>query len=1042
MHGKSRGMRVLRRLCLVALLLPQAALADVLLDEDFEDGVADGWSRATTSSPFFPNSFSVVSPGLWSSSYKYEGGRASTTPNVMWDTGTLTFDCDMPLSADLYLNLAYQDGSNFVRITFLRGTQDWLGQIVVLQDGAAVAGDDDLHVIETGLAGELHVEVVKEASRITVFVNRAVFFEGQDLEVSSSEIPSGALPFHFYALHSASIDNVVLTDDSGPVGNPHLTVINNRRDVDASAGSTSFEIKNTGGGTLSYDTRYLTDHSWFDITGNATGQLAANQSASIQVAYDENTSTSARTGQIEVEDEDAENSPQTLYLVQKGVGVSASITVTSPNGGETWKAGEKKTITWSYTGDPGANVQITLWKGQVADVIQPTTSIGSGGSGSWNWDIPASQGSGSDYVMQVTSLTTSSINDNSDQPFTISGAQVNPTITVTAPKYGDVWHPGEKKSVAWTYTGNPGSYVKIELAQQGGGDWETLKSSTSIGTSGQGSWDWDIPSNQSTDVTYRIRVTSTSNSGYADTSEDFSIQEASGGDESRKVFAVVIGVQDTFLGMGLAGADSAEAIWDKLSALPDWDANHSELVAVNRDDLGTDDLKFRIRDAISRASSFARLRKSEGKANDLFILFYNGHTNYDCDTLSRERIHMYKGLANSAYLGLECESDEFWPGGLLNEVSDDYLSALFLEKGVDAPHNKENCAPEWTEVNKLFLLDTCYAYGWWGERDTDYDMDLQRLGARTAIVAACSETDVSFASHKIGKFWRGALSVVLEQALSKDEQGFLKADDNPRDGNLSFPELVSFVESPPHDLIPAAGETVFYLTKSGTEAAYDGVWGPQWAAGADFDMALGRESSGDEVGPMVDGLCSQPVKWQPTGVRENLPSALDVLTNKGLAHECLHYIYPEDNCRGMSATVAHPLSVPYRIGPWGMYEEPVCVQIPLPRSCRSDRIRIYYRSEGSPALGWYAAESVIGWLVPGSEMIVEEDGQVFCEFQVNHSGVVQLGQRLEVDLGGVGYLDIGVRGRLRDWASLGGVLLGLGLWLGRLGHSAKEKATR
>ena len=41
-----------------------------------------------------------------------------------------------------------------------------------------------------------------------------------------------------------------------------------------------------------------------------------------------------------------------------------TITVTSPNGGETWQRGTSHTVTWSYTGSPGSNVKITLLKGK------------------------------------------------------------------------------------------------------------------------------------------------------------------------------------------------------------------------------------------------------------------------------------------------------------------------------------------------------------------------------------------------------------------------------------------------------------------------------------------------------------------------------------------------------------------------------------------------------------------------------------------------------------------------------------------------------
>ena len=65
------------------------------------------------------------------------------------------------------------------------------------------------------------------------------------------------------------------------------------------------------------------------------------------------------------------------------------ITVTVPNGGNNWKLGSTQTIKWSYTGSPGSRVKIGLLKGTAVNrVINSSTSIGSGGSGSYSGRYP------------------------------------------------------------------------------------------------------------------------------------------------------------------------------------------------------------------------------------------------------------------------------------------------------------------------------------------------------------------------------------------------------------------------------------------------------------------------------------------------------------------------------------------------------------------------------------------------------------------------------------------------------------------------------
>ena len=285
-----------------------------------------------------------------------------------------------------------------------------------------------------------------------------------------------------------------------------------------------------------------------------------------------------------------------------------TITVTTPNGGENLKAGSAYQITWTFTGFPGAMVRIDLLlNGVLTRTITAGTSIGTGGSGSYNWTVPSGRGVtyGGGYQIKVTSTGNSAYTDMSNsafsitlaggtsctytltpdsanyttaggggsftvttqagcnwtattadawitvtppntgtgsgtvnytaggnsggdrtgtitvggQTFTITQQGIAPTITVTAPNGGENLKAGSMYLITWTYTGNPGTTVRIELLRNGLLN-STITYGASAGAGGNGSYSWTVPSGRG--VTYgggyQIKVTSTSNSAYTDVS--------------------------------------------------------------------------------------------------------------------------------------------------------------------------------------------------------------------------------------------------------------------------------------------------------------------------------------------------------------------------------------------------------------------------------------------------------------------------------------------------------------------------------------------
>ena len=103
-----------------------------------------------------------------------------------------------------------------------------------------------------------------------------------------------------------------------------------------------------------------------------------------------------------------------------------SITLTSPNGGETWKRGTTHTVTWDYTGSPGSTVKIMLYKaGAYVGTITDSAPIGSGGKGSYTWPISSTGSTGSDFKVGIQSISQPTIKDTSNNYFTVTSGRLH-----------------------------------------------------------------------------------------------------------------------------------------------------------------------------------------------------------------------------------------------------------------------------------------------------------------------------------------------------------------------------------------------------------------------------------------------------------------------------------------------------------------------------------------------------------------------------------------------------------------------------------------
>jgi hypothetical protein len=146
---------------------------------------------------------------------------------------------------------------------------------------------------------------------------------------------------------------------------------------------------------------------------------------------------------------------------------NATITVTSPNGGEIWTAGTTQTVTWTSRCVTGS-VDILLYKdGEYrARLGMPPAS-----AGRFDWYVcdALTNGAGYTIFLHCTDECGQYLWDSSDASFTIAGGSPVPTsLTITSPAGGETWVAGSTQTITWTGPGITENVGLVLLRQKDG----------------------------------------------------------------------------------------------------------------------------------------------------------------------------------------------------------------------------------------------------------------------------------------------------------------------------------------------------------------------------------------------------------------------------------------------------------------------------------------------------------------------------------------------------------------------------------------------
>jgi hypothetical protein len=187
------------------------------------------------------------------------------------------------------------------------------------------------------------------------------------------------------------------------------------------------------------------------------------------------------------------------------------IIVISPNGGEQWEQGSTHDITWSSINFED-NVKIELsevWRNR--EILISSTE----NDGTWEWNIPEDLLISDWYVIIISDAADGDPWDDSDTSFSIIPPSGDETITVISPNGGESWQQGTFHEISWTSVNFTGE-IKIELLQDGSNPVELISA-----TENDGSWEWEIPEDQTVAANYSIRISDTADGIPSDESDSY-----------------------------------------------------------------------------------------------------------------------------------------------------------------------------------------------------------------------------------------------------------------------------------------------------------------------------------------------------------------------------------------------------------------------------------------------------------------------------------------------------------------------------------------
>ncbi|MBN1302663.1 MAG: VCBS repeat-containing protein [Melioribacteraceae bacterium] len=171
---------------------------------------------------------------------------------------------------------------------------------------------------------------------------------------------------------------------------------------------------------------------------------------------------------------------------------SRTVTVISPNGGESWVAGSSHIIQWNSNFVNNVKIEYSINNGTSWNIIAASTPS----AGSYNWSVPSPPSP--ECLIRISDASDNFVFDISDAAFTIAPG-TSSTITVVSPNGGEQLITGQSIDVQWS-SANVGN-VQIDYSTDNGISWAAVISSVSAAV---GKYTWTVPNTPSQNCLVRI----------------------------------------------------------------------------------------------------------------------------------------------------------------------------------------------------------------------------------------------------------------------------------------------------------------------------------------------------------------------------------------------------------------------------------------------------------------------------------------------------------------------------------------------------------